>query len=89
VYELGGKLLHTLAEARLPRGDETIKAIGWFLVCIGESMDLGSYSKAKHLRVQIKAGQNVEAASLPVSFCLKGIEIMDWSTGMLLQEKKQ
>jgi hypothetical protein len=89
VFHLGGQLLSTLEKARLPRGDENVKAIGWFLVCVGESMDKGSLVKARSLRLQIKAGQNIEASSLSVAFCLKGDEIMDWGSGILLQEKKQ
>jgi len=87
VFQLGGELLSTLEKCRLPRNDENIKGIGWFLVCIGESLEAGSLAQSRVIRKTY--GTTMEtAATLGVAFCLAGDDIMNWGTALLHQEKK-
>jgi hypothetical protein len=85
VFQLGSKLLAALEKNKLPRNDETVKGVGWFLVCIGESLDKGSLQQARQLH---SGGHSTEGQSLAVAFCTAGDQIMDWGTGILLQERK-
>jgi len=87
VHELGGKLLATLAKNRLSREDENIKSIGWFLVCVGESLEKGSLAQARALRKYHGEG-NPTTKSLSVAFGWIGDQVMNWGTGLLHQEKK-
>lgn len=87
VHELGGKLLAALAKGRLPREDENIKGIGWFLVSVGESLERGSLVQARALRKH-NGTSSATAKSLSVALCLLGDQVMDWGTGLLHQEKK-
>jgi hypothetical protein len=86
VFKLGGALLVALEKNRVPRNDENVRGIGWFLICVGESLEKGSLAKAKEI---IATNRSVEATSLAVAFCVTGCEIMDWGTGLLLQTKKE
>lgn len=88
VFRLGSELLRTLEEYRLLRNDETIKGVGWFLVCIGESLAKGSLRVSRNLRTQQQTGQIPKIQSLPIAFCLVGDQIMDWGTAELLRERK-
>jgi hypothetical protein len=90
VFELGSQLLSTLEKCRLPREDETTKGIGWFLVCIGESLAKGSLIQARKIRAEANAaGQMPKSSSLSIAFCLMGDQVMDWGTGQLHQERKK
>lgn len=90
VFQLGSKLLSALEKHRLPRHDETVKGIGWFLVCIGESLGKGSLTQARDLRRKVDKGEaNPKGASLAIAFCLTGDQVMDWGAGLLLQERKK
>ena len=88
MFQLGSKLLAALEKNRLPRNDETIKGIGWFLVCLGESLSKGSLLQARARMRTGKAVVGAEGASLSIAFCTAGDQIMDWGTGILLQERK-
>jgi len=89
VFQLGGELLSTLEKCRLPRNDETVKGIGWFLVCVGESLEKGSLILARRLRSQCNSAQQMpQNSSLAVAFCLVGDDIMNWGTALFHQEKK-
>lgn len=89
VFELGGRLLDSFRVHRTHRDDENIKGVGWFLVCLGESLEEGSLKKARDLRPRIQAGEIISGASLSVALCLKGDEIMDFAAGLLLQQNKR
>ena len=78
-----------MEKKRLPRHDETIKGIGWFLVCIGESLEKGSLVQARARASTDKGEGYFTGRSLAVAFCIAGDQIMDWGTGILLQEKKR
>lgn len=89
MYKLGGQLLSALEKHRLSREDENIKGIGWFLVSIGESLSKGALAQARTIRQQANSNAVPPVAgSLPIAFCLAGDQIMDWSTGLLIREKK-
>lgn len=89
MYKLGGQLLSALEKCRVSREDENIKGIGWFLVCVGESLSKGALSRARTIRRQAdKNSMPSEASDLSVAFCLTGDQVMNWSTGLLLREKK-
>lgn len=86
VFFIGGRLLDTLANGPKVRADETVKAVGWFLVCLGESYEKDSLQKARALKAS--QGRNNDAvSSLGVGLCWVGDQIMDWSTGLFHQEK--
>lgn len=90
MFQLGSKLLAALEKNRLSRNDETIKGIGWFLVCVGESLAKGSLLQAR-ARARGRAGESPEGTkgtNLAVAFCTAGDQIMDWGTAILLQERK-
>lgn len=88
MFQLGGKLLRALEEHRVPRHDENVKGIGWFLVCIGESLEKGSLLSARRLR-NLQPGQTPVSStpSIGIGFCLLGDQIMDWAAGIYHQEK--
>lgn len=81
---MGSKLLDTFDQDRLIRDDENIKAIGYFLYCLGESIEHGSYSKAVQLYKDKVQGPH----SLGIAFCITGLQVSDWSTGLYLQKAK-
>jgi hypothetical protein len=90
VFQLGSKLLRALEKHRLPRHDETVKGIGWFLVCVGESLTKGSLIQGRDLRrASLSDVPNLKGTSLAVAFCLTGDQIMDWGAGLLLQGRKK
>jgi len=84
VFQLGGELLSTLEKCRLPRNDETVKGIAWFLICVGESLEQGALQKAKSIYASRIEG-SIITPSLAVAFCLKGCEINDWAAGLAQQ----
>lgn len=90
MYGLGAKLLSALEESRLPRDDENVKGIGWFLVCLGESLERGSLIRARQIRSQsdLSEGAVPKVSSLAVAFCLAGDDIMNWGTALFHREKK-
>ena len=88
VFELGGKLLRALEKSRLSRNDENVKAIGWFLVCVGESIQKGSLAASRTTR-QTYGANAPQSASLSEAFCLAGDQIMNWSAAILQQERKK
>lgn len=89
MFKLGGQLLRTLEKHRLLRDDENIKGIGWFLVCIGESLEKGSLVQSRNLRKQYEAGQMPAVNSLAIAFCTTGDEIMNWAAGIYNRERKK
>ena len=91
MYELGSKLLSTLEKSRLPRDDENVKGIGWFLVCLGESLEKGSLLRARKIRSENTSSgtmENAKVQSLAVAFCLTGDQIMNWGTALFHREKQ-
>lgn len=87
MFQLGSELLRTLEKRRLLRDDETVKGIGWFLVCIGESLEKGCLLRARDLRRSYSGSEMPPVKSLAIGFCLLGDQIMDWSAGIYHQEK--
>lgn len=85
VYKIGGALLCALEKNRVPRDDENVRGIGWFLICVGESLEKGSFAKAKQI---ITTNRSAEATDLATAFCITGCEIMNWGTSLLLQKVK-
>lgn len=87
MFQLGNELLTALEKGRLPRDDENVKGIGWFLVCVGESLEKGSLLRARKARLDPNQGASHSTPNLAVAFCTIGDQIMDWSTGILLRER--
>lgn len=83
VFLLGSKLLATLEKNRLPRNDETVKGIAYFLLCLGERLEKGATARAKEL---YKTG-NGSAPTLGVGFSLIGLQVCDWATGLLVRSR--
>jgi len=85
VFQLGSKLLSTLEKNRLPRNDENIKGISWFLICVGESLEKGSLYQARQM---FRNKREIDTTtSLGTAFCLKGCEISDWATALYHRNK--
>lgn len=90
VFQLGSKLLGALEDNRLLIPHENIKGIGWFLVCVGESLEKGSLVQARRLRSKSETmGSSLPSStSLAVSFCYMGDQVMNWAAGLYHREKK-
>lgn len=88
VFFVGCGLLDTLESWKEHlRSDELVKSAGWFLVCLGESYEKGSIQKARSIK-KIEGRSDDVTSSLGVALCTYGDQIMDWSTGLLLTERK-
>ena len=91
MYGLGAKLLSSLEESRLPRDDENVKGIGWFLVCVGESHERGSLLRARQIRSQgdLSKGEVPKVTSLAVAFCLAGDDMMNWGAALFNRRRNE